>query len=104
MQFDHVVAKMSKNKAKVFTTIDPEGNVVKKKHSGRVKAKFNIPNQYMNLGMYFLVPILSGLFIGIWLDKRFDREGFFTILLLSIGVIASFYNLIKLYKQDESAY
>jgi len=95
---------MAKNKTKVFTTIDREGNVIKTEVGDSVKKKFNIPNQYMNLGMYFLIPILTGLFIGVWLDKRFDRKGFFTILLLSIGVIASFYNLIKLYKQDESAH
>lgn len=94
---------MSKTKKKIFTTVDKEGNVIKTETEGRVKKKYIIPSEYFNLGMYFLVPILTGLFIGLWLDKRFDRKGFFTILLMSIGVIASFYNLIKLYR-DESAH
>lgn len=95
---------MAKNKIKIFTAVDSEGNVIKNEVKAKVKKNYNIPTEYLNLGMYFLVPILVGLFIGQWLDKRFDRKGFFTILLMSIGVIASFYNLIKLYKQDESAH
>ncbi|QQS43688.1 AtpZ/AtpI family protein [Candidatus Roizmanbacteria bacterium] len=95
---------MATKKTKIFTTVDKEGNVIKTEVEDKVKKKYNIPVEYLNLGMYFVIPILTGFFIGLWLDKRFDRKGFFTILLMSIGVIASFYNLIKLYKQDESAH
>lgn len=95
---------MATKKTKIFTSVDKEGNIIKTEFEDRVKKKYNIPAEYVNLGMYFVIPILTGLFIGLWLDKRFDRKGFFTILLMSIGVIASFYNLFKLYKQDESAH
>ncbi len=94
---------MAKKKT-IFSSIDQEGNIIRTEKETKKEKRYNIPSEYFNLGMYFLVPILAGLSLGLWLDKRFDRKGFFTILLMFIGVIASFYNLYKLYKQDESAH
>ena len=92
---------MAINKVRTYTTIKKDGSIETKVNDGSVRERTSprIPREYMNLGMYFLVPILLGLFAGVWLDKRFDTGSLFTILLLTVGVISAFYNLIALTKK-----
>ena len=52
----------------------------------------------LNLGYYLLIPLLAGLFLGIWLDKVFSSKPFFLLLLFTLGVISSFYNLWQVVK------
>ncbi len=55
----------------------------------------------INMGYYLITPLLIGLFIGYWLDKVFNTKPFFLLLLLSVGVISSFYILWKIVKELE---
>ena len=52
----------------------------------------------LNLGYYLIIPLLLGLFLGIWLDKLFSSQPFFLLLLFALGVVSSFYNLWKVVK------
>ncbi|MBP9691160.1 AtpZ/AtpI family protein [Candidatus Woesebacteria bacterium] len=92
---------MSQKKKRIYSSIEEDGELKLKKVSHEPDSRDTryIPPEYFNLGMYFLIPILLGLTIGLYLDKRFDREGLFTILMMSLGVFAAFYNLYSLTKK-----
>lgn len=92
---------MTQKRTRTYTTVSKDGSIEKlvvevpdRKNEDRY-----IPKEYFNLGMYFLVPLILGLIVGRWLDNRFDRENFFTILLMSLGVVSVFYNLYTLIKK-----
>ncbi len=55
--------------------------------------------QYFNLGFYLAIPLLAGVSGGIILDNWFQTKPIFTISLIILGSIASFYNLFRLIKK-----
>ena len=59
----------------------------------------NIPPEYFNLGFYLVVPLILSVIIGIYLDRKFDTSGTFTLIGIGFGTISLFYNLYKLYKK-----
>lgn len=59
----------------------------------------NIPPEYLNLGLYLVVPLLLSVIIGIYLDHKFGTKSIFTLIGISFGTISIFYNLYKLYKK-----
>ena len=90
-----------------YTKVNKSGeieHVAIKKELKRKKDWWNIPSAYTNLGMYLAIPLLGGIFLGKFLDKKFGTNNLFTITLILFGTISVFYNLIKLYKEDESAH
>ncbi len=56
--------------------------------------------KYMNAGYYVLVPLLLGIFFGLFVDRKLETKPKFTIIFLFFGVIATFYNLGKLVRED----
>lgn len=54
----------------------------------------------LNIGYYLLTPLLVGVFLGILLDKYFKTQGVFTLILIILGSISSFYNLYKVAKES----
>lgn len=48
------------------------------------------------LGISVLTPIGLGLFIGIKIDEKFNKNGLFTLILLLMGTCAGFMNLLKM--------
>ncbi len=52
-----------------------------------------------DIGIYLLIPLLIGVFIGYNLDLRLKTKPLFTIIFLSLGTVSSFYNLWKLTKK-----
>ena len=57
---------------------------------------FNLAKN-LNLGYYLVTPIIIGAFLGIFLDKLLKTGRTFFIILFSIGIIGTFYNLFKIY-------
>lgn len=55
----------------------------------------------MNIGFYLATPLLLGVFLGLFLDRSFHTKPFFTIALIVLGAVGSFYNLYKLVKEKE---
>ncbi|MDW7662946.1 MAG: AtpZ/AtpI family protein, partial [Bacillota bacterium] len=45
------------------------------------------------VGIMMIVPIIGGVFIGNWLDRKFGDGSIFLIICLLLGVGASFRNL-----------
>ena len=52
-----------------------------------------------SLGISMVVATFSGLYIGIYLDKVFSTNVWFTIIFLIIGIIAGFRNIYTLIKK-----
>ena len=50
---------------------------------------------YLGLGMQLAITVTVMVFLGIWLDEKFDLSPVLTIVLASIGVSAGLYNFIK---------
>lgn len=48
------------------------------------------------IGFSMITPILLGVYIGQFIDKKVGTEGIFTIIFLLIGVGGGFVNLFKL--------
>ena len=50
---------------------------------------------YLGLGIQLAITVTVMVFLGIWLDEKFDLSPVLTIVLASIGVSAGLYNFIK---------
>jgi len=54
---------------------------------------------YIDLGFYFVVPLLVGLGLGIVIDSKFGTKPVFILLGLAFGFFGSFFNLYKIVQQ-----
>lgn len=61
----------------------------------------SVPPEYFNLGFYLVTPLLLGVVGGFFLDRRFGHQHTFIIVGLTLGTIATFYNLFKLVKDSD---
>jgi len=61
--------------------------------------ELNLPPEYLNLGLYLVVPLIIAVAVGIYLDNKFGTKGTFTLIGIGFGTISIFYNLYKLYKK-----
>jgi ATP synthase protein I len=52
-----------------------------------------------SVGIAMVFLIFGGLYLGVYLDRKFDTVYVFTGLLLSIGIIAGFRNIYVLIKK-----
>ena len=95
---------MTPTKKTKYTKVNSAGEVEEHdlpfKKKGRKGLK--LPKQYLDLGLYLAMPLLMGVFVGQLLDRKFNTKAIFTISLLIFGTITVFYNLYKLYREDDS--
>ena len=54
----------------------------------------------LNLGYYLVTPMIFGVFLGLFFDNLLKTGKIFFIIFFSIGIIGTFYNLYKIYKDD----
>lgn len=52
-----------------------------------------------SVGIAMVIAIFGGLYLGVYLDKKFGTGYKFTVLLLLIGIFAGFRNLFVLIKK-----
>ena len=52
-----------------------------------------------SLGISMVVATFVGLYIGVYLDRAFSTDPWFTIIFLIIGIIAGFRNIYTLIKK-----
>lgn len=84
---------------KTITIVDKDGSIRTKEIDASEKPKRDLRAlKFLNVGFYLAVPILLGLFGGIWVDKILKTKPIFTLVFISLGMIAAFYNLFKLIK------
>lgn len=67
------------------------------------RKEYKLRNQrtpfFYNLGIYFITPLLLGVFLGYQFDRWFKTKPIFILLFILLGTIASFYNLLRLIKE-----
>ncbi len=61
--------------------------------------KFSVVN-YFNIGYYILTPIIIGVFSGLIIKQLFRQSDVLILIFIFIGMIASFYNIWKIYKDS----
>lgn len=95
---------MSKVKTKKYTQVDMSGEVqeIEKPIRSEQKKRPSI-QRYMDLGLQLCMPLLIAVFAGQYLDRKYEKQSFFTILFLIFGTITVFYYLYKLSKEDVSS-
>ena len=57
---------------------------------------------YSSLGISMALAIFIGLFVGVWLDGKFDTSPVLTLIFLGLGIAAGFRNLIKAAKRSRN--
>jgi F0F1-type ATP synthase assembly protein I len=62
---------------------------------GKKSKVLNELGPYLNLGMQLAVTIVLMVFLGKWLDDKFDTSPWFIISLSLFGVFAGMYNFLK---------
>jgi len=92
---------MTKQKSHVYSRMNEDGDIEKvlTEKPRKSERDLNIPPEYFNLGFYLVVPLILSVIIGIYLDRKFDTSGTFTLIGIGFGTISLFYNLYKLYKK-----
>jgi len=95
---------MAPIKTKLYTHISESGDVKTSSQQPLKKKQYTLPKEYANLGFYLAVPLVGSIFIGRWLDMKYDTDGLYTMLGVLFGTIIMFYHLIKLYTHDGSAH
>lgn len=55
---------------------------------------------YSSLGISVALAIFIGLFLGVWLDNKFDTTPVLTLIGLGMGIVAGFRNLIRAGKKS----
>lgn len=83
-------------KVKIDNFYIKEEKEKKKKESGK---KINNLDVAFSLGLNLSVPIVLGVILGRYIDKRVDGKGEYTLILVIIGLIISLYNIYKIYKE-----
>jgi len=56
---------------------------------------------YSSLSFSIALAIVIGLFIGLWLDARYDTSPLLTLVFLGLGVIAGFRNIYLAMKKSQ---
>jgi len=50
---------------------------------------------YLGLGLQLAVTVIVMVFLGIWLDGKFNSSPWLTVIFSFLGIAASLYNFIK---------
>ncbi len=66
-----------------------------KNDEGESKKIISELTPYLGLGLQLAVTVTAMVFLGIWLDNKFDTSPILTIICSFLGVFAALYNFIK---------
>ena len=59
-------------------------------------------SKYINIGYYLLIPILVGVFLGVYIDSKFATKPRYTLVFLLLGTALTIYNLFNLSKKENA--
>jgi len=62
---------------------------------GEQKNFINEYGPYLGLGLQMAVTVAAMVFLGIWLDNKFETKPVLTIVCSFLGIFAALYNFIK---------
>lgn len=88
---------------KKFYSFDNNLNLkLEKKVENNIKKKYQINffaiAKYSSFGYYLIIPIILGISLGFFFDFLLKTKKIFFIMGFLIGIISTFYNLRKIYK------
>ena len=94
---------MIPQKRKIYT-VDTEGNKREIDHTVKEKKTddYTALAKYSSIGYYLVTPLLLGVAGGIGLDNFLHTKPLFTVCLIFLGTIATFYNLFKLVNEGRT--
>lgn len=70
-------------------------NEKKPEDFGKFNKVYREVGPYLGLGMQLAVTVTIMVFVGIWLDEKFNSEPVLTIICSAFGIFAGMYNFIK---------
>jgi len=79
--------------------INKEGDIIPGKTISRKRNETFSVLEYSNLGLYFSLPLLGGVALGVWFDKRFNTAPVGVLVGIFFGLVASLFSLVKLVKK-----
>ena len=53
-----------------------------------------------SIGISMVIAIFGSLFLGVWLDRKLGTDPYLTLLLLLLGIVAGFRNMVLLIKRS----
>ena len=81
--------------------VKQSSSLITKKNNKNIRKSNNFDlAKNMNLGYYLITPMIFGVFFGLFLDNQLKTKQIFFIIFFSLGVIGTFYNLYRIYKDD----
>lgn len=66
-----------------------------KKDNGEGKKFVQSVGPYIGLGLQLAATVVVMVFIGVWLDGKFNTTPYLTVLCSLLGIFAALYNFIK---------
>ena len=95
---------MIAKKQKIFT-VDTEGNRKEITHTVKEKKQEDYATlaKYSSIGYYLVTPLLLGVAGGIGLDNLLHTKPLFTVCLIFLGTVVTFYNLYKLVNEGRTS-
>lgn len=89
-----------------YSVINKEGKlekmIWKEKEIYRNKNRNIWKEMDVNVGFLLLTPILVGVILGLTVDNWLKTKPIFTIVLILLGTVGSFYNLIRLVNKENA--
>lgn len=66
-----------------------------KKDKGEYKNFVQSVGPYLGLGLQLAATVVAMVFIGVWLDGKFNTTPYLTVVCSLLGIFAALYNFIK---------
>ena len=66
-----------------------------KQNSSSVGEAYRAAGPYLTLGIQFAVSVVVCVFLGKWVDDRYDTMPAFTLVGGILGIVAGFYHFLK---------
>jgi ATP synthase protein I len=66
------------------------------RHSPRIMEASRSMALAFSIGFALVTPVILGVLVGMWLDNRFKTSPTWTIVLLLLGIVAGFTQMIRL--------
>lgn len=70
-----------------------QNNDKKKKKEKSVLASISLISQ---LGISVVTPMIIGIYVGKYLDSKFNKKGLFTLFFVILGLATGIFNIFKL--------
>ena len=58
--------------------------------------------EYLNLGIQMAVTVTAMVFLGVWLDGKFDTTPILTVVFSFLGVAGGLYNFIRIVLKSDN--